>query len=270
MFSLLYPVSSLFINPVIIFRFSYACKVFESNSAPVCKPPESKHTFSPTGGKKNTHTHLLCTNAWPLDFSRSLWNFPPIQHLKNEAIRHTQTWIVALARLPVLLLPVAFLHIPPKTAFNRPRKGTGLATVALHLASPHAFETRGELTVVAVEFGAVDPAAPRLSQHYFWTRQRSPLRNSRHCCGAFSPLDLLLLLQLLPGRSALLPPDVILGPFRHSFRYNVTTQQSALLALGIGGTTRWLTRPSACRLIARPSKHNTHAKAKCGHMTSNK
>lgn len=72
-------------------------------------------------------------------------------------------------------------------------------------------------TVVAVEFGGVDPAAPRLSQHYFWTRQRSPLCNSRHCCGAFSPLDLLLL-QLLPGRSALLPPDVILGPFRHSFR----------------------------------------------------
>lgn len=80
----------------------------------------------------------------------------------------------------------------------------------------------GELTVVTVEFGGVDPVAPRLSQHYFWTRQWSPLRNSRHCCGAFSPLDLLLL-QLLPGRSALLPLDVILGPFRHSFRYNVTT-----------------------------------------------
>lgn len=93
----------------------------------------------------------------------------------------------------------------------------------------------GSLTVVAVEFGGVDPVAPRLSQHYFWTRQGSPLRNSRHCCGAFSPLDLLLLLQLLPGRSALFPPDVILGPFRHSFRYNVTTQESAQLGLGIGG-----------------------------------
>lgn len=95
----------------------------------------------------------------------------------------------------------------------------------------------GELTVVSVEFGGVDPVAPRLSQHYFGTRQRSPLRNSRHCCGAFSPLELLLLLQLLPGRSALLPPDVILGPFRHSFRYNVTTEESALSAAGMGALT---------------------------------
>lgn len=148
----------------------------------------------------------------------------------------------------MLLLPVAFLLIPPKTACNRPKKKTGLATVALHLVSPHTFRDAGELTVATVEFDVVDPVAPRLSQHYFWTRQWSPLRSSRHCCGAFSPLDLLLLLQLLPGRSSLLPPDVILGPFRHSFRYNVTTQESALVALGIGRLSQWLTRLSACCL----------------------
>lgn len=146
-------------------------------------------------------------------------------------------------------LPVAFLRIPPPKELHsigrgtkRERQRTGRATAAS--LPPRLPRTRsappgraGELTVVAVEFGAVEPAAPRLSQHYLRTRQRSPLRNSRHCCGAFSPLDLLLL-QLLPGRSALLPPDVILGPFRHSFRYNVTTQQSALLAFGIGGGSR--------------------------------
>lgn len=54
----------------------------------VCKAPEPKYTFGPRGEEKNTH--LLCTNAWLLDFSRSLWNFPPIQHLKNEAIRNRQ------------------------------------------------------------------------------------------------------------------------------------------------------------------------------------
>lgn len=134
----------------------------------------------------------------------------------------------------MLLLPVAFLHIPPKTACTRPKKGQDWQLSARHLASSHTFGAARKLTVVAVEFGGVDPVAPRLSQHYFWTRQGSPLRNSRHCCGAFSPLDLLLL-QLLPGRSALLPPDVILGPFRHSFRYNVTTRESAVVAIGIGG-----------------------------------
>lgn len=97
-------------------------------------------------------------------------------------------------------------------------------------------------TVVAVEFGSVDPVAPRLSRHYFWARQGSPLRNSRHCCGAFSPLDLLLL-QLLPGRSAQLPPDVILGPFRHSFRFQnrnkelIFNFQPIFISFGI----HWLT-----------------------------
>lgn len=122
----------------------------------------------------------------------------------------------------------------------------------------------GELTVVAVEFGGVDPAAPRLSQHYFWTRQRSPLCNSRHCCGAFSPLDLLLL-QLLPGRSALLPPDVILGPFRHSFRYNVTTRESALVELGIGGLLYWLTRAYAC--CFQQTRLSEKKIALCGNLT---
>lgn len=94
---------------------------------------------------------------------------------------------------------------------------------------PALFQTFFQFcTVAPVEFHSVDPAAPRLSQHYFGTRQGSALRNSRHCCGGFSPLEVWLLLQL-PGRSALLllllPPDVIIGPFRHSFRYNVTTQQ---------------------------------------------
>lgn len=72
MFSLLYPVSSLFINPVIICRFSYACKVFESNSAPVCKPPESKHTFGPTGGKKHTHSPSLHKRMASRFFPKSL------------------------------------------------------------------------------------------------------------------------------------------------------------------------------------------------------
>lgn len=75
----------------------------------------------------------------------------------------------------MLLLPVAFLQIPLKTACNRPKKGgggwTGLATVALHLAFSHTIRDAGELTVAAVEFGAVDPVTPRLSQYYFWTRQ---------------------------------------------------------------------------------------------------
>ena len=131
------------------------------------------------------------------------------------------------------------------------KERTGLETVALRLAFSRTFLDAEGLTVVPVEFGVVDPAAPRLSQHYFWTRERSPLRSSRHCCGAFSPLDLLLL-QLLPGRSALLPPDVILGPFRHSFRYNVTTQESALVALGIGRLLHSLTRPNVCSAPPSP------------------
>lgn len=37
---------------------------------------------------------------------------------------------------------------------------------------PEVFETFLRFsTVAAVEFGAVDPVAPRLSQYYFWTRQ---------------------------------------------------------------------------------------------------
>lgn len=48
--------------------------------------------------------------------------------------------------------------------------GTGLATVALHLVFSHTIRDAGELTFAAVEFGAVDPVAPRLSQYYFWTR----------------------------------------------------------------------------------------------------
>lgn len=125
--------------------------------------------------------------------------------------------------LLLLLLTVAFLRIP-KTARNQQKK---LTIIVMSRFYTHIRYARA-LTVVAVEFGSIDPAAPRLSQHYFWTRHGSALRTSRHCCGAFSPLDLLLLLLQLPGHSALLPPDVIIGPFRHSFRYNVTQQQSAL------------------------------------------
>lgn len=82
---------------------------------------------------------------------------------------------------------------------------------------PALFQTFFQFrTVVPVEFHGVDPVAPGLSQHYFWTGQGSALRHSRHCCGGFTPL-----LLELPGRSALLllPPDVIFGPFRHSFRW---------------------------------------------------
>lgn len=44
---------------------------------------------------------------------------------ENETIQHADTWTVALARLPALLLPVAFPQIPLKTACNRPKKRRG-------------------------------------------------------------------------------------------------------------------------------------------------
>lgn len=45
---------------------------------------------------------------------------------ENETIQHRDTWIVALARLLVLLLPVAFLHIPPKLHAIDQKKGGGV------------------------------------------------------------------------------------------------------------------------------------------------
>lgn len=107
------------------------------------------------------------------------------------------------------------------------------------------------LTILPRKFGSFHPQIPRLSQHRFGTGQGPALPQRRHgggrgggCPGTavlrpwaprrrVLPLGLqrlwLLLLLLLPGgrcsarRAARLPPDVIRGPLRHSFRsYNVT------------------------------------------------
>lgn len=211
------------------------------------KPPEPKYTFGPTERKKNTLTFSAQTHGlsiFPevfetfLRFSTWKWGDPTHRQINS---------CTCLPARAVATSSVSSYSTKNCMQSAKKRDRTG------HCRAPPRFlahiRDAGELTVVTVEFGVVDPVAPRLSQHYFWTRQWSPLRNSRHCCGAFSPLDLLLL-QLLPGRSALLPPDVILGPFRHSFRYNVTTQESALVAIGIGGLFHWLTRANACCFTA--------------------
>lgn len=116
------------------------------------------------------------------------------------------------------------------------------------------------LTVLPRKFGSLDPQIPRLSQHRFGTGQGPALPDRRHCGGRggggagaavlrpWAPRRrllprglrrLLLLLLLLPAgrcsarrrRAARLPPDVIRGPLRHSFRsYNVTKKGEKSLA----------------------------------------
>lgn len=97
------------------------------------------------------------------------------------------------------------------------------------------------LTILPRKFGSFHPQIPRLSQHRFRTGQGPALPHCRHggCRGGSGPgaavlrpwaprrrvLPLRLQrLWLLPGgrcsarRAARLPPDVIRGPLRHSFR----------------------------------------------------
>lgn len=188
----------------------------------MCKPPEPNYTFGPRQKKTltfsaQTHGFSIFPEVFETFFRFSTWKWGD----------PTQRQINSCTCLPARAVATSSVSsYSTSNCMQSAKKSTTGNCRALPRFHAHIRDTEG-LTFVAVEFGGVDPVAPRLSQHYFWTRQGSPLRNSRHYCGAFSPLDLLLLLQLLPGRSALLPPDVILGPFRHSFRYNVTTQESS-------------------------------------------
>lgn len=104
---------------------------------------------------------------------------------KIEAIGFSQ--INSYTCLPVLLLPVAFVNVPKLHAISKSCRSSSIVYI-----KQAAIRAR-LLTVAPVQFDSIDPAAPRLSQHDFWTRQGSTLRTSRHCCGGFSPLELLLL-----------------------------------------------------------------------------
>lgn len=107
------------------------------------KPREPKYCtvhIWPWTEKKHTYTHLLCTNAWLRDFSPSLWNFPPIQHLRKRG-DPTQRQINSCTLLPTM--------VSSSSADNCMRTATNKHTsagdaVALHLASAHTFGTRAD------------------------------------------------------------------------------------------------------------------------------
>lgn len=146
-----------------------ACKVFDSIYC-VCvyvsKAPEPKYTFGP-GGKKTltfsaqTHGFSIFPEVFETFLRFSTWKWGDPTHRQINSCTCLPARAVATSSVS---------SYSTKNCMQSAKKQVGTSNCrALPRFLAHIWDA-GELTVVAVEFGGVDPVAPRLSQHYFWTR----------------------------------------------------------------------------------------------------
>lgn len=132
----------------------------------VSKAPEPKYTFGP--GEKKTLTFSAQTHGFSI-FPEVFETFLRFSTWKWGDPTHRQ--INSCTCLPARAVATSSVSsYSTKNCMQSAKKQVGTGNCRALPRFPAHIWDAGELTVVAVEFGGVDPVAPRLSQHYFWTR----------------------------------------------------------------------------------------------------